>query len=300
MTRSTLCAALVVAALSVAPAAQASIPGPDGVIHGCYPNATGVLATLSVIDSAATCPPGQNPLLWNVTGPTGPTGLTGPAGPPGDPATGVLPESIQYQMTGTTVIYATGNGTGQQPTTRQKTLKLPLGNWAVTVHLEILDYSSCSLYGAGTGPTKTQDQMNGLTSPADEEDPNNLTLTTTVAETTGNELTLKCYSHNDHSLYVQLNSLVAIRVADVNEIPIPDGLPSTKKPPNFPSPSGIDLTHRVHAHLVNIYYSQHSPPHVRQKAQIALLAGEGLGVADIARQTFASEALVRAVIARYR
>jgi hypothetical protein len=294
MTRSTLCAALITAALSIAPAAQASIPGPDGVIHGCYPTATGVLATLSVIDSAATCPPGQNPLLWNVTGPTG------PPGPPGDQATGGLPESIQYQMSGTTVMYATGDGTGPHPTTRQKTLKLPLGDWAVTVHLEILDYSSCSLYGGGNGPTKTQDQMNGLTSPADEEDPNNLTLTTTVDETTGNELTLKCYSFNNHSLYVQLNSLVAIRVADVNEIPIPDGLPSTKKPPNFPQPSAIDLTHKVHAHLVNVYYSQHSPPHARQKAQIALLAGEGLGVAEIARQTFASEALVTSVIARYR
>jgi len=54
--------------------AYASIPGPDGVIHGCYKNSTGMLIA---IDSAASCPTGYTALNWNQTGPQGPPGLSG-------------------------------------------------------------------------------------------------------------------------------------------------------------------------------------------------------------------------------
>lgn len=51
--------------------AWASIPGPDGVIHGCRKNTDG---SLRAIDSAATCPSGWTELNWNQTGPQGPAG----------------------------------------------------------------------------------------------------------------------------------------------------------------------------------------------------------------------------------
>jgi hypothetical protein len=71
--------ALLALVIAVGGVAVASIPGPDGVIQGCYDNSTGAL---SVIDPAAGrgCPPGATALSWNQTGPQG------PQGPPGDPA----------------------------------------------------------------------------------------------------------------------------------------------------------------------------------------------------------------------
>jgi hypothetical protein len=62
--------------------AYATIPGGDGVIHGCYTNRGGVL---TVIDPSAgqQCSALQTPISWNQTGPTGPQGPTGPTGPQG-------------------------------------------------------------------------------------------------------------------------------------------------------------------------------------------------------------------------
>jgi len=75
---------LTVAAIScaataafLAGAVYASIPGPGGIINGCYQQSTG---KLRVIDSAATCLPDEVALNWNQIGPPGPTG---PPGPPG-------------------------------------------------------------------------------------------------------------------------------------------------------------------------------------------------------------------------
>lgn len=61
--------------------AYASIPGPGGVISGCYKTSNPGQGALIVIDSSATCPSGTTALNWNQTGPQGPAGPTGPAGP---------------------------------------------------------------------------------------------------------------------------------------------------------------------------------------------------------------------------
>jgi hypothetical protein len=63
--------------------AYASIPGPDGVIHGCYKTSGPAQGALITVDSAATCPSGYTALNWNQTGLTGPTGPAGPTGPSG-------------------------------------------------------------------------------------------------------------------------------------------------------------------------------------------------------------------------
>jgi len=64
--------------------AYATIPGEDGVIHGCYLTRAGVLR---VIDPATShCTSFETPIEWNQTGPEGPPGPEGPqgeAGPPG-------------------------------------------------------------------------------------------------------------------------------------------------------------------------------------------------------------------------
>jgi len=71
--------------------AYASIPGPGGVITGCYQNSTpgnnpnANTGSLRVIDAATTpsCQTSENLLTWNNTGPQGPAGPAGPAGPGG-------------------------------------------------------------------------------------------------------------------------------------------------------------------------------------------------------------------------
>ena len=61
--------------------AWASIPDPNGVIHGCYQKNVG---NLRVIDSSTgTCRPSEVALNWNQTGPKGATGPAGPRGPTG-------------------------------------------------------------------------------------------------------------------------------------------------------------------------------------------------------------------------
>jgi hypothetical protein len=71
-------------------AAVTGIPGPNGLIQGCYNNALGVLR---VVPASSQCITSGNPqlletpLAWNQTGPQGlqgATGLTGPQGPKGD------------------------------------------------------------------------------------------------------------------------------------------------------------------------------------------------------------------------
>lgn len=73
-------AALLAGLLLTAGIAYASIPGPDGVIHGCYKTGNPNPGSVIVIDHTASCPSGYIALNWNQTGPQGPAG---PQGPPG-------------------------------------------------------------------------------------------------------------------------------------------------------------------------------------------------------------------------
>jgi hypothetical protein len=60
--------------------AYASIPGPDGVIHGCYKTSGGNQGSVIVVDSAASCPSGYTALNWNQAGPAGVDGTDGVSG----------------------------------------------------------------------------------------------------------------------------------------------------------------------------------------------------------------------------
>src|ERR1035437_6356285 len=61
-------------------AAISSIPGPDGVIHGCYQKNKG---TLRVVPSKKKCLKSELALQWNQQGKPGVPGLVGAAGPGG-------------------------------------------------------------------------------------------------------------------------------------------------------------------------------------------------------------------------
>jgi hypothetical protein len=60
----------VLAVLAGGSVAFGAIPGPDGVIKGCYDNS----GYVKVIDSAATCNAGSTPISWNQKGPKGDAG----------------------------------------------------------------------------------------------------------------------------------------------------------------------------------------------------------------------------------
>src|ERR1039458_1524599 len=64
--------------------AASTIPGPGGVIHGCYQKRTGALR---VVKSGQKCKKGELAVSWNQKGQTGALGKTGPIGPTGDSAT---------------------------------------------------------------------------------------------------------------------------------------------------------------------------------------------------------------------
>ena len=70
--------------------ASATIPGPDGVISGCYDPTSG---QLRVIDAASgqSCLATEQPLTWLQSGPTGLQGMPGPQGEPGIPG----PQGLQ-------------------------------------------------------------------------------------------------------------------------------------------------------------------------------------------------------------
>ncbi|MBV8906557.1 MAG: hypothetical protein JOZ22_23195 [Acidobacteriia bacterium] len=76
-----LAAGAAIAGLIGIAVVNASIPGPGGVIHGCYNTSNG---RLRVIDTATdSCKKDETALAWNQTGPAGPIGPAGPAGAKG-------------------------------------------------------------------------------------------------------------------------------------------------------------------------------------------------------------------------
>ena len=61
-------------------AGKLTVPGPGGVIHGCYNHTNG---NLRVVSNASSCRHPELALSWNQTGPQGATGPQGPVGPTG-------------------------------------------------------------------------------------------------------------------------------------------------------------------------------------------------------------------------
>ena len=110
----------VVLVLLLGGIAYASIPGPDGVVHGCYKTDN---KTFFVIDSADSCPSGTTSLNWNQTGPQGPTGTNGTDGTNG--TNGI------DGVSGYEVVSGTHVDTDPQHTTSALTVNCPTGKVAL-------------------------------------------------------------------------------------------------------------------------------------------------------------------------
>jgi hypothetical protein len=118
------------AALAVATgAAYALIPGPGGVIQGCYKRSGG---TLRVIDAALeTCQANEIALPWSQTGPQGPAGADGVDG-----ALGVSGYEIVSASQDREAGFVTGGGFVTCPAG-----KVPLGGGALVTDPEDDDES---------------------------------------------------------------------------------------------------------------------------------------------------------------
>ncbi len=95
MNRTAIITLAAVACFVTAGVAYASVPSSDGIIHGCYGNASAPQQErgnlrVRINYPQEPCQFNYTPLDWNVQGvqgppgPQGPKGATGPAGPKGD------------------------------------------------------------------------------------------------------------------------------------------------------------------------------------------------------------------------
>lgn len=156
----TIALAVGLAALAATGIAYATIPGPGGVIHGCYDTKTGVLR---VIDPSAggLCSLKETDLQWNQTGPqglAGPQGAPGPRGPSNGYATssGFNPQSfsINNELTVTTLVLPAGNyvvdakvlvGNRSSASDEEVTCSLRFGPFSSG----LLDIAGARLFGGG-------------------------------------------------------------------------------------------------------------------------------------------------------
>jgi hypothetical protein len=167
---------LIVATVVISAATYASIPGPSGVITGCYNKSGG---TLRVIDSSVTnCGSNETKITWNQVGPQGPIGLQGPAGPQGPqgvqgPAGATGPQGPQGPagphgpagpagVPGTSAAtFAFNNGVIGITTdyTLVASKALPVGSWAIQANVELGGAGSFS--GLTSFATDCQLRKNG-------------------------------------------------------------------------------------------------------------------------------------------
>jgi hypothetical protein len=124
-------------------AAWASIPGPTGIIHGCYNRRGGALRVINTA-AHAKCRRRESELNWSETGPPGPRGgrgltgargatgsrgTTGPTGPTGLPGTpGGLSNAYAMSETATVVVTAKSD---------VLKLSLPAGSFVVTASVTL-------------------------------------------------------------------------------------------------------------------------------------------------------------------
>jgi len=196
-----LVAVLVVGSLGLAGVAYAAIPGPDGVIHGCYQTIKG---SLRVIDSSASCSAGETPLTWNQTGPQGVQGIQGPAGPAGP----------SHAYTGSTSFVGTlpyGPSVFPQSVV---SVTVPAGDYVVyaTGTFDVGDGSPAELIcSIGDNPPVT-----GWTAPSDGEAPYSLVGTDSLPS--GGTIDLECMGGDQQTITPSMadNELVAVRVGGID------------------------------------------------------------------------------------
>jgi hypothetical protein len=160
-------------AFGIASAVQASIPGANQVIRGCY-SAGGAKGTggttLNIIDSTKSCGSKLRGIAWNQKGPRGIRGATGPIGSKG--AKGATGPSGPAGISGRQIVRASVQDPPNTTTTAQaqcpageKVLGgaasvqgVPTGVWLHTQVTEFGDFSSYDVIAVNT--TATTQQIN--------------------------------------------------------------------------------------------------------------------------------------------
>lgn len=203
-------------------AAWAAIPGPEGIIHGCYNKRTGVLR---VIDTAAhgKCKRGESELNWMEVGPPGPRGGGGPRGLRGETGatgpTGPVGPSNAYTAGETSAVSLTG---GQAREVLK--LGLPAGDYAVTASVEIAneddkhggtEAAECALKRAAS---PTGEVTAAATVPSLEQaSAQTVTLAGTWTLSAPEALELTCMRTSEGTVSAKLGRIDAIEVASITE-----------------------------------------------------------------------------------
>jgi hypothetical protein len=130
----------IMAVLFTSIIAFASIPGADGVIHGCYNVRLG--GSLRVIDSSVEqCKSNEVALNFNQTGPQGPEGPVGLQGPQGPQ--GLQGETGAIGATGTSQAYVARQGDVTLTTNYQVILSknVPAGSYIINAKAQGFNYN---------------------------------------------------------------------------------------------------------------------------------------------------------------
>lgn len=198
-----------VAAVGVAGTAYATIPGGDGVIHGCYAKSGGALR---VIDASVTnCKSGETSLDWTqrgIPGPAGPQGQKGEPGEPGPPGPAGAVDSFGASN-GNDVVDLTPDA---QVTVISK--DVPAGNYAVFASGELVDSTQdatvvCEFTADGE---RIQTSNSSLVNDANERD--RISLMGHAAFAGGGTLKVTCNSDAAGTVAPFFN-LVALKVGTV-------------------------------------------------------------------------------------
>jgi hypothetical protein len=161
------------AAFGIASAVQASIPGANQVIRGCYsPRSAKTTGgtTLNIVDSTRSCGRGLRAIAWNqkgpmgVQGPPGPIGskgakgATGPTGPAGISGRQIVRVSVQDPPNTTTTAQAQCPAGEKVLGGAGSVQGVPTGVWLHTGVTEFGDFSSYDVIAVNT--TATTQQIN--------------------------------------------------------------------------------------------------------------------------------------------
>jgi Collagen triple helix repeat (20 copies) len=222
--------------------ASATIPGTDGVVHGCFQTQGSVLSpkgSLRVIDpsTGTTCKSSEQPLNWNQTGPPGATGPQGPVGQqgPAGPAGPAGPTGLQGPKgdPGVSTVYTQQkfestplpNNNGSVIVTSKN---LPPGTYVVNAKLLAENRDShadsevrCTLekQGASSYLDLTAAHLVGVIPGVPSTDEEGLALQATLQSfnfgTDGGTLNISCSQSGSNDLSVAIVQLAAIQVDNV-------------------------------------------------------------------------------------
>jgi hypothetical protein len=194
--------------------AYAAIPGPDGVIQGCYDTGGNV----KVVD-ALPCPKGYTPFAWNQQGPAGGTGPTGSQGPKGDtgdpgPAGGRGPSDV-YVTSSNDSQFSDAVGQFSEPVAH---LDLPAGSYALTATLRWINELtsaiaiSCSIK-VGSFTSEAFDRSRGAT-PGGGADAGTMAVSGVMTLTADSPADVIC--HSSAEFVIGSVDLMAVQVGNVN------------------------------------------------------------------------------------